>query len=101
MKELKNKGADVEILQQLLSVDNDQNIVLFDEEGNTVELEQIAVITHEDNLYALLRNLEDAEDEVLVYRVDTQDEDVLTQVADEKLALAIIEKYNGDIGDVE
>ena len=96
MKELKNKSADVEILQQLLSVDNDQNIVLFDEDGNTVELEQIAVVSQDDVLYAILRHLDDAEDEVLVYKVDTQDEEVLTQVTDEKLAMLIIEQYNAE-----
>jgi len=96
MKKLENKSADVEILQQLLSVDNDQNIVLFDEEGNTVELEQIAVVTKDDALYAILRHLEDEEDEVLVYKVDTTDEEVLTQVQDEKLALEIIELYNSE-----
>ena len=97
MKKLENKSADVEILQQLLSVDNDQNIVLFDEDGNTVELEQIAVITYEEKLYALLRHLEDEEDEVLVYQIDTTDEEVLSQVQDEALALKIIESYNVEI----
>jgi len=97
MKKLENKSADVQILQQLLSVDNDQNIVLFDEEGNTVELEQIAIVTHDEKLFAILRHLEDEEDEVLVYRIDTQDEEVLTQIEDEALALEVIETYNSEM----
>ena len=94
MKELKPQGKDVEILQQLLSVDNDQNIVLFDENNNPVELEQIAILTHNEDMYAILRHLDDAEDEVLVYKVDSKDEEVLTQIRDEKLAMEIIAKYN-------
>ena len=90
-------SKDLTLVQQLLDPTNDENIFLFDEEGNHTELEQIAVIPHENQLYVLLRPLDADEDSAAVFRVLTDDEESLESVEDEKLAMKILELYNKEV----
>ncbi len=41
-------------IKQILDEANDENVVLFDEENNPIEFEQIALIENKDKLYAIL-----------------------------------------------
>ena len=63
-----------DILDILLDEENDDNIILEDEEGNTVEFEQLAVIPIDEKLYCILKPitpLDDmSEDEALVFYID-------------------------------
>ena len=88
--------ADVSLLARLLDETDDENIFLFDGKGDEIELEQIAVISHEKNLYTILRPLTAAEDEAVVFRVDPTDEESITVVDDEVLAEKILEIYHKD-----
>ena len=88
----KTAETDVSILEKLFDSDNQENIFLFDEEGNEVELEQIAAINYEDEVYAVLHPLDAPEDEVLVFRIDPEDEESVILVEDEKLANEILKK---------
>jgi len=85
---------DVTLLAKLMDDKNDDNIVLFDESGASVELEQIAVIPHEDEIYAILRPLDADEDSAAVFRVDVSDEESIISVDDDKLASKILDLYN-------
>ena len=85
---------DVSLLGRLLDADNDENIFLFDENGDEIELEQIATITHEGAIYAILRPLTAAEDEAVVFRIDPSDEESVNIVDDEAEAEKILEIYH-------
>ena len=86
--------GDITLLAKLLDEKNDENIVLFDEAGASVELEQIAVIPHEEEIYAILRPLDADEDSAAVFRIDTEDEESIISVDDDKLASKILDLYN-------
>jgi len=85
---------DVSLLARLLDAGNDENIFLFDENGDEIELEQIAAITHEGKIYAILRPLTAAEDEAVVFLIDTEDEESIIVVEDETLAEKILDIYH-------
>ena len=85
---------DLTLLSRLMDADNEENIFLFDEEGNEIELEQIAIITYEKNVYAILRPLTAAEDEVVIFKIDPTDEESLNVVEDEVLAEKILDIYH-------
>jgi len=87
--------TDVSILEKLFDGDNDDNLFLFDEDGNEIEFEQIAAINHEDNVYAVLHPLDAPEDEAVVFRIDPTDEESVIMVEDEKLANEILRKVTG------
>jgi len=89
-KQQKPDGEDVKLLEQLFDSDNESNIIMFDEDGEEVELEQIAAVEHEGQLYAVLHVVGDPEDEVVVFRIDPKDEDSLIAVDDDELAEKIL-----------
>ena len=91
-------GVDVSLLQRLLDEKNDENIILFDEDGNEIELEQIAVVTYEKVLYAILRPVTAAEDEAVVFKIDADDEESITIVDDEELADKVLDIYHKQCG---
>jgi uncharacterized protein YrzB (UPF0473 family) len=84
------EAADVSLLANLLNEENDENIILFDEDGKEIELEQVAVVEHEGAVYAVLHDIKDPEEEVLVFLVDPKDEETIRIVEDEKLANQIL-----------
>ena len=91
------EGDDLTLLEQLMSADNDDNVFLFDENGESVELEQIAVIPHEGQVYALLRPLDADEDSAAVFRIVPEDEESVESVEDEELAMTILNLYNDQV----
>ena len=90
-------SEDVTLLKQLLDPKNDENIFLFDEKGDYVELEQIAVIPHDNQLYALLRPLDADDDAAAVFKIVPEDEETLESVEDEDLAMEILRIYNKEV----
>ena len=85
---------DTSLLSRLMDADNDENIFLFDESGAEIELEQIATITHEGAIFAILRPLSAEEDEAVVFRIDPDDEESVNIVDDETEAEKILEIYH-------
>ena len=102
MSKLTNQD-DTTLLSQLLDDKNDENIVLFDDAGESVEFEQIAIIPHNGDMYALLRPTDADEDSAAVFKIEATDEDSILPVEDEKLATQILEVYNqtNEVVDVE
>jgi hypothetical protein len=92
--EVKNAGendGDITLLERLFDDENDENLVLFDADGNDIELEQIAAVTHEGQVYAVLHVVGDPEEEVLVFHINPDDEESVAMVEDEKLGNKILE----------
>jgi len=84
------EGRDVSLLKRLLDDDNDDNITLFDNDGKEIEVEQVATVNHENEVYAVLHIVGDPEEEVLVFKIDQKDEESIAMVEDEKLANTIL-----------
>ncbi len=91
--------ANMDIVDILLDEDNKDPIVLVDGNGKRLSFEQIAVIPHNDKLYAILKpidhidNVED--DEAIVFYVQEEEgkEPVLMVETDEKVAIDVFEEY--------
>ena len=82
---------DKKIIERLFDEKNDDNLKVVDAEGNEIELEQVAVVTYEDKIYAVLHAIGDPEEEVLVFLVNPEDEESIIMIEDEKLANKILE----------
>ena len=91
---MSNVKDDETLLKILLDEKNDENIFLFGEDDEEVELEQLGIVPFEDNLYALLRPTCEDEDVALVFKVDHEDENSIMEIEDETLAQKIIEIFN-------
>jgi len=90
--------ADLSLLSRLMDQENEDNIFLFDEKGNEIELQQVATIMHEDKIYAIMHPLTAAEDEAVVFLIDPVDEESICIVDDDKLAEKILEIYHEKAG---
>jgi len=105
MKEKDTKRKDVEIIEKLMNSGNIEEFEMFDEEGNAIAMQQIGIVEYNGKKYAILRDSdgeeidEDDEIEVTVYEIDATDEDTLTQVDNEELAEAVLEKFEEDMAD--
>lgn len=111
MDEFKNKINENEELSPidcLFDEDNTDPITLFNEKGEKVEFEQIALIPLEDNkskdnkIYAILKPMETmegvGEDEALVFEVveseDDEEEEYLNLVSDLDIIDKVFDVYN-------
>lgn len=93
----------IDLLDVLLDQDNKEPIVLMDESGKQLTFEQVAVIPYEvrkeKRLYCVLKPLDKiegiADDEAIVFLVDTDDEgnSIIRIEEDEEVAIAVFDKY--------
>ena len=100
-KKKTEETEDVSLLKRLLDSDNDENIILFDADGKEVELEQIAIVTDEGEIYAVLHEVSAPLEEVLVFRIDPNDEESVQMVTDEKLGNKILQFVMQESADEE
>ena len=103
MKKNKKTSAEEEtkdatLLARLLDDKNDENIFLFNEDGDEIEFEQIATLYYENNIYAIMHPLDAEEDEAVVFMLDPKDEESITVVEDDELAEKILEFYHEQAG---
>lgn len=86
-------------IEKLLDENNNDNIVLYDENGEAVEFEQIALIVLDGNVYPLLHPLVQEEgideDTGIVFQIVVADdgEEILEVVDDEDVVDAVFEEY--------
>ncbi len=84
-------------LEMILDEDCNDNIVLFDEDGESTEFEQIAVIPLEDKLYCILRPIdmpELDEDEAFVFSISEDDEEgAIDLVEDDDIVEEVFQLY--------
>jgi hypothetical protein len=89
---------EVSPIDMLFDENNKDNIVLYDDQNNEVEFEQIALIPVDEKIYAILRPLGGdeplAEDEALVFAIEeVEDEEVLIPEENEEVVDAVFNKY--------
>ena len=84
-------------LEMILDEECNDNIVLFDEDGESTEFEQIAVIPLEGKLYCILRPLdmpELEEDEAFVFSISEDDEEgAIDLVEDDDIVEEVFQLY--------
>ena len=81
-------------IEMLFDKDNNDNIVLFDEQGNKSEFQQIALLPYNKQVYAILRPLDEdlEEDEAKAYLIEQVEDDfTMTEVIDDKVLDALFE----------
>ena len=86
-------------IEKLLDENNDEVIVLFNENGEEVAFEQIAVVPLDGVIYAILKPVKPmfgvGEDEGLVFKiVEIDNEDCLVLVGDEEEINAVFDVYD-------
>jgi len=89
---------EVSPIDMLFDENNKDNIVLYDDQNNEVEFEQIALIPVDEKIYAILRPLGGeeplAEDEAMVFAIEeVEDEDVLIPEENEAVVDQVFDKY--------
>lgn len=93
----------------LFDEDNNDPIFLFNEKGEKVEFEQIALIPVEERIFAILKPVEKiegiGEDEALVFEVvegeEDEEDDYLNLVSDVELIDKVFDVYNKLIDEEE
>lgn len=85
-------------IDQILDDNNTDNIVLYNEEGESIEFEQIALIPLDGDTFVILHPVDQLEgmneDEALVFGIENVDgEDTLVIVEDEDVVDAVFEEY--------
>ncbi|MDD4210928.1 MAG: DUF1292 domain-containing protein [Clostridia bacterium] len=86
-------------IEALLDAEDDQTIVLFDEQDNEVEFDQIALIPYKNKAYAILKPTKPmegvADDEAIVFALieDENGEDLLSIETDETIINAVFDEY--------
>lgn len=91
----------------LLDPENENNIILYDENDKAVEFEQIAIIPIDNDIYAILRPVEQMEgtdeDVAIVFELSEDEEgnDVIEVVDNSEVVDKVYEKYMSLIGDGE
>lgn len=86
-------------IERLLDENDLGTIVLFDENDKEVEFEQIAIIPYDNEVYAILKPVEEmegvADDEAIVFLLDADEEsdEVLSVVEDDAIIDAVFDAY--------
>ncbi|MBR6769027.1 MAG: DUF1292 domain-containing protein [Clostridia bacterium] len=92
-------------LEMILDEECDDNIVLFDEDGESTEFEQIAVIPLDDQLYCILRPVdmpELDEDEAFVFSIsEDEEEGAIDLVEDDDIVEEVFQLYYTLLDDEE
>lgn len=89
-------------IDSLFDEDDNDPIVMYNEKGEKVEFEQIALIPIEENIYAILKPTEVmegiGEDEALVFEIveneEDEEEDYLNLVSDIDIIDKVFDVYN-------
>lgn len=106
-KKVEMEEENPDIIDILLDEDNKDPIVLVDGNGRKLSFEQIAVIPHNDKIYAVLKPIDKIEnvqdDEAIVFFVEEEDgkEPVLRVETDEKVAIDVFEEYYNLLDEAE
>lgn len=110
-KKTENKKEDivrVDLLDVLLDEKNTAPIYMFDERGNRLEFDQVAVIPYgEDQLYCILKPITKIpginDDEAIVFYVDEDEkgEAILRVEEREEIAIKIFDQYYSLVEEAE
>ena len=96
----KFKYKQPEFMKKLLDPENKDNIEFYNEEGDLISFEQVAIVPHNEKVYVILKPVDEmegvGEDEALVFVVDFDNnllQDYLRIVEDEVDIEIVFEKY--------
>lgn len=90
---------ELSMIEKILDENCNDNIVLYDEEDNAVEFEQVAVIPMDDSVYVLLVPVDPmegvGEDEAIVFVIeeDEDNEPLLSIVMEDDVVDAVFAEY--------
>ncbi len=87
-------------IDALFDEENTDNILMQNEDGDTVEFRQIAIISYDDKIYALLQPLNADDGTALVFEIDEL-MDELYIVEDDATVDAVFEIYNEMLEEAE
>ena len=95
------------IFDKLYDENNNDNVTLYNEHGEPVEFEQIAIIPIEDNVYFILRPVTKiegvGEDEGLVFVVEKNDDgsELMSLITDADIIDAVFDIYDSLVEEAE
>lgn len=90
---------ELSMIEKILDENCDDNIILYDEDDNAVEFEQVAVIPMDDSVYVLLVPVDPiegvGEDEAIVFVIeeDEDNEPLLSIVMEDDVVDAVFAEY--------
>lgn len=93
------KEKPVNAIDALFDENNTENIILFNEKEEPVEFEQIAIIPVDENVYAILKPVQQIEgvkdDEAFAFEiVSDEEEESLRLVEDDKIIDRVFAEYD-------
>jgi len=85
-------------IEKILDENNDENVILYDDDDNEIEFEQIALIPLDEDIYVILHPVDELEglenDEALVFKVDEENkENGLEIVTNPKIIDKVFDEY--------
>ena len=84
---MENEELEMNVLDMLFDEENEDDITIYDEDGNPVAFEQIALIPLEEKIYAILKPVLPmeglGEDEGMVFEIDEAEESLNVVVEDD------------------
>lgn len=91
-----NKPEDA--IEKILDDNNQENVILYDEDDNPTEFEQVALIPMEDRVFVLLSPVEKTEgvdaDDAFVFEIQNIDgEDYVVGIDDEEVTYNVYKEY--------
>lgn len=97
MEDFKFEDERISPIDALFDEENEENIILFDADGNECEFEQVALIPYESRVYAILKPVDMegiGDDEAFVFELSEEDDDcVIDLVEDDDIIDAVFEEY--------
>ncbi len=87
-------------IEKILDENNEDNIILFDEDNNPVEFEQVAVIPMDDSVYVILvpvtpmEGVGEDEGVVFVIEEDEEGDALLSLVVEDDVIDAVFNEYD-------
>lgn len=89
------------LIDILLDPDNEESIFVFDEYGKEYECDQVAIIPLDEEIYVILKPIDDmedvAEDEAVVFHLivphENEEEAMLLLETDEEIAMQVFDEY--------
>ena len=87
-------------IEKILDENNEDNIILFDDDNNPVEFEQVAVIPMDDSVYVILvpvtpmEGVGEGEGVVFVIEEDDEGEALLSLVVEDDVIDAVFNEYD-------
>ncbi len=93
-----NKNEEMSQIDKLFDENNDENIILFDENNQPTEFEQIAVIPLDEEVYFILKPVKliegMQENEALVFKLEeTEDEEMIVICDDTQTIDKVFQEY--------